>query len=81
VGEEGRERKTKKEKKQLCRLSSYVSGLHPVRQRAFYGVVEELVAAAIPLWEKCLSWQTDERRIKISTASRPIKGLRTWVRK
>ncbi|KAI8634306.1 hypothetical protein F5Y19DRAFT_487765 [Xylariaceae sp. FL1651] len=35
-------------------IISYINNLHPDNHSELYGVLEELVAAAVPLWERCL---------------------------
>ncbi|CAI7657007.1 unnamed protein product [Penicillium bialowiezense] len=37
------------------RIVSYINNAHPVQHKALYGVIEELITRAIPLWNKSLS--------------------------
>lgn len=52
-----------------CRITSYINNVHPVEHRVLYGVVEELVARTIPLWNKSLTLPTSDHgdRIEYST--------------
>ncbi|KAI3338434.1 hypothetical protein F4824DRAFT_80710 [Ustulina deusta] len=36
------------------RITSYINNLHPDDHAELYGVLEQFVAAAVPLWERCL---------------------------
>ncbi|KAI1127606.1 hypothetical protein F5Y10DRAFT_278054 [Nemania abortiva] len=36
------------------RIASYINNLHPDDHSELYGVLEQFVAAAVPLWERCL---------------------------
>ncbi|KAI0116506.1 hypothetical protein GGR51DRAFT_546020 [Nemania sp. FL0031] len=36
------------------RITSYINNLHPEDHPDLYGVLEQFVAAAVPLWERCL---------------------------
>lgn len=38
-----------------CRITSYINNVHPVQHRDLYGVVEKIIARAIPLWNKSLT--------------------------
>ncbi|KAJ5633842.1 hypothetical protein N7528_001684 [Penicillium herquei] len=47
------------------RIVSYINNLHPVEHRGLYGVIEKVIARAIPLWNKTLngeSWLPDRIR-------------------
>lgn len=46
------------------KLTSYINNLHPVAQRSLYGVLEDFVDAAIPLWNECLSWFDHHERME-----------------
>lgn len=48
-----------------AKITSYINNLHPHRHRALYSVFEQLVAAAVPLWEEVLTDWGDRRRIKL----------------
>lgn len=48
------------------KLQGYVNNLHPERHRHLYGVLEDIVAATVPLWEEALSGFDDRRRIVIT---------------
>jgi len=45
------------------RITSYVNNLHPVHQKTLYGLLEEIVTAAIPLWELSLAPSDDSQTI------------------
>ncbi|OGM51382.1 hypothetical protein ABOM_000381 [Aspergillus bombycis] len=47
----------------IPKIVSYINNLHPRRHKELYGTLEKFVAAAIPLWNECLSW--DETRLRI----------------
>ncbi|CAK7225274.1 hypothetical protein SBRCBS47491_005831 [Sporothrix bragantina] len=49
-----------------AKITSYINNLHPSRQQALYGVLEQFVAAAVPLWEEVLTDYGDRRRTKFS---------------
>ncbi|GAP87876.2 putative duf1665 domain-containing protein [Rosellinia necatrix] len=36
------------------KITSYINNLHPDDHTELYGVLEQFVAAAVPLWERCL---------------------------
>lgn len=38
-----------------CRVVSYINNAHPLEHRALYGVVERVIARAIPLWSRSLT--------------------------
>ncbi|KAJ5579988.1 uncharacterized protein N7459_005973 [Penicillium hispanicum] len=38
-----------------CRIVSYINNAHPVKHRALYGVVEDVIAKALPLWNQSLT--------------------------
>lgn len=38
-----------------CRITSYINNVHPVEHRALYGIIEKIIARAIPLWNKSLT--------------------------
>ncbi|KAJ5203771.1 uncharacterized protein N7498_004650 [Penicillium cinerascens] len=38
-----------------CRITSYMNNVHPVDHRALYGIIEKIIARAIPLWNKTLT--------------------------
>ncbi|KAI0147716.1 hypothetical protein GGR57DRAFT_475677 [Xylariaceae sp. FL1272] len=41
------------------RISSYINNLHPIDHKSLYPILEKFVAAALPLWERCLYRQKD----------------------
>ncbi|KAE8308479.1 hypothetical protein BDV41DRAFT_581455 [Aspergillus transmontanensis] len=45
------------------KIVSYINNLHPRQHKELYGTLERFVAAAIPLWNECLSW--DHIRLRI----------------
>ncbi|KAE8155363.1 hypothetical protein BDV25DRAFT_126032 [Aspergillus avenaceus] len=45
------------------KIVSYINNLHPNKHLELYGVLEQFVAAAIPLWNECLSWVEPRLRI------------------
>ncbi|KAI0179570.1 hypothetical protein GGR52DRAFT_536682 [Hypoxylon sp. FL1284] len=47
------------------RIASYVNNLHPEGHRDLYGVLEQFISAAIPLWEECLFYGPDRRAPRI----------------
>lgn len=59
-----------------ARIVSYINNLHPVDHRELYDVLEHFVDAAVPLWEDCLSYQFDHRRIVVESSGREDWKLR-----
>lgn len=55
-------------------IKSYINNLHPKHHKELYKTLEKIVEAAVPLWEACLSWQSDRRRIKITDS-----GSYDWI--
>ncbi|RAK95595.1 DUF4246 domain-containing protein [Aspergillus ibericus CBS 121593] len=47
------------------RIVSYINNLHPKVHRPLYGTLERFVAAAIPLWNECLTWSESRLRIEV----------------
>ncbi|PYH93370.1 hypothetical protein BO71DRAFT_381653 [Aspergillus ellipticus CBS 707.79] len=45
------------------RITSYINNLHPRQHKDLYGTLEQFIAAAIPLWNECLSWFEPRLRI------------------
>ncbi|KAI9930716.1 hypothetical protein MW887_011472 [Aspergillus wentii] len=45
-------------------ITSYINNLHPHDHKELYGALEGFLAAAIPLWNECLSWDVPRLRIK-----------------
>lgn len=45
------------------RIVSYINNLQPRQHKELYGTLERFVAAAIPLWNECLSWDNIRLRI------------------
>ncbi|TFK26792.1 hypothetical protein FA15DRAFT_679397 [Coprinopsis marcescibilis] len=42
------------------RFTTYINNLHPARHTELYGVIEEVLTATIPLWERSLApWATE----------------------
>src|SRR5262249_49443837 len=39
-------------------FTSYINNLHPTKYRDIYGTIEELVKAALPMWDQCLVLDT-----------------------
>jgi hypothetical protein len=48
-----------------ARIVSYINNLHPVVHEELYGVLEQLVGCAVPLWNESLSWFHDRVRIEV----------------
>ncbi|KAF9527132.1 hypothetical protein CPB83DRAFT_895559 [Crepidotus variabilis] len=44
-----------------ARFTSYINNLHPKRERALYGLVEKLIDASIPLWNRTLAPLADRQ--------------------
>lgn len=44
-------------------ITSYVNNLHPKDHAELYPVLEQFVAAAVPLWERCLYTRGGNNRI------------------
>lgn len=65
------------------RITSYINNLHPQAHAHLYAVLEKFVDMSIPLWNECLSWFHDRRRIQIDGTSNEDwflpKGV-TWSR-
>lgn len=61
-------------------IASYVNNLCPETHRELYGILEQLVDKAIPLWDECLSWFHD--RIRITRDGQDVSGyaweVPTW---
>ncbi|TFK27628.1 hypothetical protein FA15DRAFT_666299 [Coprinopsis marcescibilis] len=54
-----------------ARITSYVNNLHPEKYSKLYGVVEDVITAAIPLWELTLAPMSDttfEHSLRITYA-------------
>ncbi|KAE8383099.1 hypothetical protein BDV26DRAFT_287885 [Aspergillus bertholletiae] len=51
------------------KIVSYINNLHPKRHKELYGTLERFVAAAIPLWNECLSWNENRLRIEFRGGS------------
>ncbi|KAK8067304.1 hypothetical protein PG997_014051 [Apiospora hydei] len=47
------------------KITSYINGLHPQKHKELYGVLEQLVDKAIPLWSDTLSWFHTRTRINV----------------
>ena len=43
----------------VSRIRTYINNLHPITQSQLYTIIEEVIAAAIPLWELTLSLAHD----------------------
>ncbi|KAI1418445.1 hypothetical protein F5Y13DRAFT_149182 [Hypoxylon sp. FL1857] len=48
------------------RISSYVNNLHPADHGDLYKVLEQFVAAAVPLWEECLFRPSENQTMRIT---------------
>ncbi|KAJ5291576.1 hypothetical protein N7478_000827 [Penicillium angulare] len=46
-----------------CQIVSYINNLHPVKHRSLYGIIEKVIARAIPLWDSSLTrnWSIEPR--------------------
>jgi hypothetical protein len=44
----------------FARITSYINNLHPLKEKALYGLVEQLITASIPLWQVTLAPLLDE---------------------
>ncbi|KAE8136091.1 hypothetical protein BDV38DRAFT_284334 [Aspergillus pseudotamarii] len=51
------------------KIVSYINNLHPRQHKELYGTLELFVAAAIPLWNECLSWDHTRLRIEFQGPS------------
>jgi hypothetical protein len=60
--------------KEGAKILSYINNLHPVKHKALYGVLEQIVTATLPLWEECLSGFYIRRRIDINSS-----GSEDWM--
>jgi hypothetical protein len=49
-----------------CKIASYINNLHPAKHRELYGVIEQIMTRALPLWNLSLTSQSWDipRRIK-----------------
>lgn len=47
-----------------CRITSYINNLHPVKHRDLYGVLEKVIARAIPLWKRSMKLRIPCRRTR-----------------
>jgi Protein of unknown function (DUF4246) len=45
-----------------CTITSYINNLRPDRHKDLYAVIEDVIAAAIPLWNETLLADEDKRR-------------------
>lgn len=43
-----------------CRIASYINNLHPQKNRGLYGVIEQIIAQTIPLWDVTLTHVKNE---------------------
>ncbi|CAK38002.1 hypothetical protein CBS63078_6739 [Aspergillus niger] len=48
-----------------CRIVSYINNLHPTEHQPLYRVVEQIIDAAIPLWERSLTQVREEGNERI----------------
>jgi hypothetical protein len=53
-----------------AKIVSYINNLHPDAHEELYGVLEQLVECAVPLWNESLSWFYGRLRIKVLNTSR-----------
>ncbi|SPO03682.1 uncharacterized protein DNG_06365 [Cephalotrichum gorgonifer] len=44
-----------------AKILGYINNLHPEKHRGLYGVLEKIVAAAVPLWEEALNHSKEGR--------------------
>ncbi|KAE8362275.1 hypothetical protein BDV27DRAFT_166341 [Aspergillus caelatus] len=51
------------------KIVSYINNLHHRQHKELYGTLEHFVAAAIPLWNECLSWDHTRLRIEFRGGS------------
>jgi len=63
VGMPRRVRRTALDLTLRFRITTYVNNLHPVHQKTLYGLLEEIITAAIPLWELSLAPSDDSQTI------------------
>ncbi|KAJ5097265.1 hypothetical protein N7456_007986 [Penicillium angulare] len=64
-----------------CKIVSYINNLHPVEHRTLYGVIEEVIARTVPLWDSSLypSWPVGPRipyedvQFEESTEPEPVR--------
>ncbi|KAI1074732.1 hypothetical protein F5B20DRAFT_562790 [Whalleya microplaca] len=47
------------------KISSYINNLHPLHYGGLYGILEQMVATVVPLWNESLSWFQDRIRIDV----------------
>ncbi|OJK04301.1 hypothetical protein ASPACDRAFT_73958 [Aspergillus aculeatus ATCC 16872] len=48
-----------------CRIVSYINNLHPQRHQSLYAVVENVIARAIPQWNKSLTRTRQHENVRI----------------
>jgi hypothetical protein len=70
-----------------ARILTYINNLHPERHRELYGLVEEIIHASIPLWEKTVIptkdlWNTPRRIEYTSCTYDPVPEgcIEHWTR-
>ncbi|KAK3074200.1 hypothetical protein LTR53_003543 [Teratosphaeriaceae sp. CCFEE 6253] len=51
------------------KIDSYINNLHPQAHGNVYDVLEQAVNRAVPLWNECLSWFYDRKRIQVAGCS------------
>ncbi|KAK0303176.1 hypothetical protein LTR82_017630 [Friedmanniomyces endolithicus] len=51
------------------KIDSYINNLHPQAHGNVYNVLEQAVNRAVPLWNECLSWFYDRKRIQVAGCS------------
>ncbi|KAJ9318614.1 hypothetical protein DTO271D3_1276 [Paecilomyces variotii] len=54
-----------------CKITSYINNLHPVKHKALYPIIEDIIARAIPLWN--LTVTPLDRRLRFKARHRRIK--------
>ncbi|KAI1351910.1 hypothetical protein F5Y01DRAFT_324779 [Xylaria sp. FL0043] len=56
------------------RITSYINNLHPDDHTELYTVLEQFVAAAVPLWERCLYTYDGDNNVAKPRISQPPLG-------
>ncbi|KAI1140179.1 hypothetical protein F5Y05DRAFT_308671 [Hypoxylon sp. FL0543] len=51
------------------RITSYINNLHPADHGDLYNVLEQFVAASVPLWEECLFRPSEKQTMRITRRS------------
>ncbi|EGE79440.1 hypothetical protein RJ035_004541 [Blastomyces gilchristii] len=49
-----------------CKITSYINNLHPREHRELYGVIEQVISLAVPLWNRTLGYAKSKTYTRIT---------------